>query len=65
MAGIRIWSTLVAISGRAEVMELLFWKGIFEILTKTLTPSLDSVPLIKSYHRDVHTRIYSLLNSKS
>ena len=36
IAGIRIWSELVAKSRRAEILELLFWTGIFEILAKTL-----------------------------
>ena len=36
VVGIRIQSILVAKSGRAEILELLFWKGIFEILAKPL-----------------------------
>ena len=36
MVCIRILSRSVAKSGRAEILELLFWAGIFEILAKTL-----------------------------
>ena len=36
VAGIRIWSRLVAKSGQAKILKLLFWRGIFEILAKTL-----------------------------
>ena len=36
MGSIRNWSRLVPKSGRAEILELLFRTGIFEILAKTL-----------------------------
>ena len=38
VGGMRIWSRLVAKSGQAEILKLLFWTGIFEILAKTLVP---------------------------
>ena len=36
VVGIRIWSVLVAKSGRADILEWLFWTGIFQILAKTM-----------------------------
>ena len=38
VVGMRIWSRLVAKSGWAEILELLYWTGIFDILAKTLDP---------------------------
>ena len=36
VVGIRISIRLVANSGQADILELLFWSGIFEILDTTL-----------------------------
>ena len=36
VADIRICSRLVAKSGLADILELLFWTGTFEMLAKTL-----------------------------
>ena len=41
MAGIRIRSKLVAKSGRAEILKMLFWTGISEILAKILHTSIQ------------------------
>ena len=40
VAGIQILSKLVAKSGRAEILKLLFWTGISEIMAKTLPAPL-------------------------
>ena len=41
--GIRICRRLVAKSGQAEILEILFWTGISETLAKTLGGDEDYV----------------------
>ena len=57
VVGIRIWSKWVAISGRADILEWLFWTGIFQILAKTLGSMYAfsfsvSIWLVDNYHSD-------------
>ena len=45
----RTLSRLVAKSGRAEILKLMFWTGIFEILAKTLVAGLIDCALGLKY----------------
>ena len=59
IVGIRIWRSWVAKSGRAEILELLFWTGSFKILVKTLMAS----DIIFSFYNFIYVYLSFMYNS--